>query len=524
MGLLKSVRLVCQVDAGSRLHVRDEWRAESSADLRQVVQRPPPDRRGVYATGLGQYVARLNGSPVTNAVLEPGQTSYWAEVDYRTYDVTRLLRSGSNVIGLETGSGVYQQADSTPMGRYMFQPGNNVVFGAPKVVAQLEITYADGSRQTITTDPSWLTRLGATTFSSWWGGEDYDARRMPANWTDSAANLSGPGWGSAALANLSSSTIPSDSTPLVAQPRPPVTVARETQPTSINQVTPPANNTTLVTPLQAGATNVKLASVANLYPGDTINIDTSGNQESRKVTSVGTGAGPATTLAASAAVGDTNIKVASVGRACNPGASCTGTTSFIIGQTLLIDSGTSQEAVTVTSVGTAGATGSGVTFTPALSASRAAGTTVQDSGTGVTVSPALSLSHADGAAVASVPGPTYVLDFGANLSGLPKITGSAPAGTTVTMIPAEEINSDGTINTSSTSATPTSQILYTYTFCRPRPRGVALAVHLQRLPVPRGPGTAEQANARHHYVAGHARLEPAHRVFHELELDAEHDL
>ena len=418
----------------------------------------------LYATGLGQYVARLNGSPVTNAVLEPGQTSYWAEVDYRTYDVTRLLRSGSNVIGLETGSGVYQQADSTPMGRYMFQPGNNVVFGAPKVVAQLEITYADGSRQTIATDPSWLTRLGATTFSSWWGGEDYDARRMPANWTDSAANLSGPGWGSAALANLSSSTIPSDSTPLVADPRPPVTVARETQPTSINQVTPPADNTTLVTPLQAGATNVKLASVANLYPGDTINIDTSGNQESRKVTSVGTGAGPATTLAASAAVGDTNIKVASVGRACNPGASCTGTTSFIIGQTLLIDSGTSQEAVTVTSVGTAGATGSGVTFTPALSASHAAGTTVQDSGTGVTVTPALSLSHADGAAVASVPGPTYVLDFGANLSGLPKITGSAPAGTTVTMIPAEEINSDGTINTSSTSATPTSQILYTYTF------------------------------------------------------------
>ena len=83
----------------------------------------------LYATGLGQYAARLNGSPVTNAVLEPGQTSYWAEVDYRTYDVTRLLRPGSNVLGIDTGSGVYQQADSTPMGRYMFQPGNNVVFG-----------------------------------------------------------------------------------------------------------------------------------------------------------------------------------------------------------------------------------------------------------------------------------------------------------------------------------------------------------------------------------------------------------
>jgi hypothetical protein len=123
----------------------------------------------LYVTGLGQYVARLNGQPVTSAVLEPGQTSYWAEVGYRTYDVTSLLRSGANVLGIETGSGVYQQADSTSMGRYMFQPRNNVVLGAPKVIAQLEVTDADGSRQTIATGPSWLTALGPTTFSSWWG-------------------------------------------------------------------------------------------------------------------------------------------------------------------------------------------------------------------------------------------------------------------------------------------------------------------------------------------------------------------
>jgi alpha-L-rhamnosidase len=63
-------------------------------------------------------------------VLEPGQTSYWAEVDYRTYDVTSLLRPGGNVLGMDTGSGVYQQADSTSAGRYMFQPRNNTVFGA----------------------------------------------------------------------------------------------------------------------------------------------------------------------------------------------------------------------------------------------------------------------------------------------------------------------------------------------------------------------------------------------------------
>jgi hypothetical protein len=397
-------------------------------------------------------------------VLEPGQTSYWAEVDYRTYDVTKLVRSGGNVLGIETGSGVYQQADSTPMGRYMFQPGNNSVFGAPKVIAQLEITYADGRRQTIASDTSWRTEAGPTTFSSWWGGEDYDARRIPANWTASPRGLAGPGWHHAGLVHLTASTIPAATTPLVADPRPPVTVADVARPKTITEVTPAADDTTLVAPVSPGATNVKLASVTNLYPGDTIDVDTGAGVESRTVTEVGTAAGPATTLAAPAGVGDTNVKVTSVGRACNPGASCTGTTTFVIGQPLLIDTGAGQQPVTVTGVGTAGADGTGVTFTPALAADHAAGTTLRDAGTGVTVTPALHQAHAAGSAAVSVPGPTYVLGFAANLAGLPQLTGRAPAGTTVTMIPAEQANADGTIDIGSTGASRTSQILYRYTF------------------------------------------------------------
>lgn len=58
------------------------------------------------ATGLGQYVATLNSKPVGDAVLEPGQTSYWKEVHYRTYDVTDLLERRDDVLGFEVGSGV----------------------------------------------------------------------------------------------------------------------------------------------------------------------------------------------------------------------------------------------------------------------------------------------------------------------------------------------------------------------------------------------------------------------------------
>jgi hypothetical protein len=178
-------------------------------------------RARLYVTGLGMYAADLNGRAVSENVLEPGQTTYADEVHYRTYDLTDRLRRGSNVLRVETGSGAYQRVP-TP-GRYFFggRLEEFTVYGEPKVIAQLEITFADGRRQTIATDASWRTALGATTFSSWWSGEEYDARRATAT-APSADALSGPEWRDAALAQLSSSTTPKATTPLRADPRPPV--------------------------------------------------------------------------------------------------------------------------------------------------------------------------------------------------------------------------------------------------------------------------------------------------------------
>jgi alpha-L-rhamnosidase len=190
-------------------------------------------RARLYMTGLGMYATTLNGEPVSDAVLEPGQTTYSAEVDYRTYDLTRQLRGGTNVLGIETGSGAYQRV-RTP-GRYFF--GGTLeqytVFGEPRVIAQLEITYTDGRHETVATDTSWRTALGPTTFSSWWSGEEYDARRAATS-PDSPAKLTGPGWRNASPVALSATTTPRDTTPLRADPRPPVTVADTVHPTGIS--------------------------------------------------------------------------------------------------------------------------------------------------------------------------------------------------------------------------------------------------------------------------------------------------
>src|SRR3954452_23671739 len=232
----------------------------------------------LYMTGLGQYAAKPTGQPVGDAVLEPGQTSYFAEVDYRTYDVTQQLKQGANLLGVETGSGAYQRV-ITP-GRYFFQNNPAPVYGAPKVIAELDVTYADGTKQTISSDASWKTQLGPTTFSAWWAGEDYDARRQPTDWTASGT-LNGT-WRDAALVSLTPTTTPTDTTPLIADQRPPVTVQREAHPVTITPLTRANIATTLVVPASPADTNVKLASISGLNPGDTMSIE----GETRKVTGV----------------------------------------------------------------------------------------------------------------------------------------------------------------------------------------------------------------------------------------------
>ncbi|MER5683174.1 family 78 glycoside hydrolase catalytic domain [Streptomyces sp. NPDC002205] len=195
----------------------------------------PVAKARLYMSGLGMYAATINGKPVSESVLEPGETSYAEEVDYRTYDLTDELRHGDNVLGIETGSGPYQRVKTT--GRYFFGGGLDqfTVFGEPKAVAQLEITYADGTRQTISSDSTWHTALGPTTFSSWWSGEEYDARRAATSPT-ATTNLAGAGWQKASLAHLSATTMPRDTTPLRADPRPPVTVQESVRPQSVTPV------------------------------------------------------------------------------------------------------------------------------------------------------------------------------------------------------------------------------------------------------------------------------------------------
>jgi alpha-L-rhamnosidase len=126
----------------------------------------------LYAAGLGVFEATLNGRRVGDAVLEPANTDFRKRVEYTTYDVTDALRPGANRLEFALGHGIYDVQAGT--GRYTKFTGS---MGPPKLIAQLEVTYADGRRELIATDASWRAESGPTTFSNWYGGEDFDARR-----------------------------------------------------------------------------------------------------------------------------------------------------------------------------------------------------------------------------------------------------------------------------------------------------------------------------------------------------------
>jgi alpha-L-rhamnosidase len=131
----------------------------------------------LYASGLGQDELRINGRKVGSDDLTPGWSNYRKTVYYDSYDVTAKLREGANALGVMLGNGMYRVL-KTP-GRYTKFVGS---FGELKCMVQLEIEYVDGGSTEILSDGTWKTAPGPITFSSTYGGEDYDARREPRGW------------------------------------------------------------------------------------------------------------------------------------------------------------------------------------------------------------------------------------------------------------------------------------------------------------------------------------------------------
>ncbi len=142
----------------------------------------------LQATARGVFSASINGSPVSDDVLSPGWSSFEWRLRYRSHDVTDLVRGatgGTVALGLELGNGWYR-------GRLGWS-GMRAIYGNElAALAQLEIAYADGHRQTWGTDESWSAGPSAVLENDLYDGQTIDARRIDTAWQQ--PGFAGDGW------------------------------------------------------------------------------------------------------------------------------------------------------------------------------------------------------------------------------------------------------------------------------------------------------------------------------------------
>ncbi|MBQ2902907.1 MAG: family 78 glycoside hydrolase catalytic domain [Clostridia bacterium] len=130
----------------------------------------------IMICGLGLFELKINGTLPDDTVLNPAHTQYSQTVLYRVFDITDLLGT-DNIITVELGNSFLNE--ETDVWDWDTATWRSV----PKLIAQLDIEYSDGTLERIATDEAWLVTLdGPTVANSIYLGETYDARRTDFSW------------------------------------------------------------------------------------------------------------------------------------------------------------------------------------------------------------------------------------------------------------------------------------------------------------------------------------------------------
>jgi len=152
---------------------------------KEITVDKPLLRATAFISGLGHFECTLNNKTVGDHFLDPGWVAYDKKALYVALDLTPQLNQGPNTLTLLLGNGFY----NIPRKRYHKLIIN---YGIPKCIARIVLEYKDGTSKDIITDTSWQTAPSPITYSSIYGGEDFDARQEnPTDWQP-AKIVSGP--------------------------------------------------------------------------------------------------------------------------------------------------------------------------------------------------------------------------------------------------------------------------------------------------------------------------------------------
>jgi alpha-L-rhamnosidase len=131
----------------------------------------------LYISAKGLFKPYINGQEVSSQdVMTPGWTPYAKRIESLTYDLSDRLVQGENAVAASIAGGWYA-------GRmYKFVEKEHRL--PARLLAQLEITYTNGTVQMLSTDNTWLaTQSGPIRFASIYDGERYDQSKEMPGWS-----------------------------------------------------------------------------------------------------------------------------------------------------------------------------------------------------------------------------------------------------------------------------------------------------------------------------------------------------
>lgn len=129
-----------------------------------------PSGARLHISAQGLYRCFINGVRVGNDVLTPGWVNYDNRLPFQTYDVSQLLKVGSNRIDIWLGDGWHRS-------QLMWDKGHIFNCWGDQISAIAEITA--GHAVIAQTDESWQSGLLPILESGIYHGEDFDARIEP---------------------------------------------------------------------------------------------------------------------------------------------------------------------------------------------------------------------------------------------------------------------------------------------------------------------------------------------------------
>ena len=162
---------------GFKKSLKDKYTKRSTVPLfrRTFKVYETVDKATINISGLGHYELYINGNKVGDRFLSPGWSYYEKRFLYNTFDITELLKKGENALGAIVGNGFYNVNNE----RYRKLV---IAYGYPKLIFNITITYSDGTIKNIISDASCKVSPSPITYSSIFGGEDYDASLEQKGW------------------------------------------------------------------------------------------------------------------------------------------------------------------------------------------------------------------------------------------------------------------------------------------------------------------------------------------------------